>query len=74
MSNDYEKRLDFDSDTFEEMKKDMNFVLQRLIGNMQEKGTTEGSMTLKINVTMVKEFIKTACATSTRILRVKQER
>lgn len=57
MSNDYEKKLDFDSDTFEEMKNDMNFVLQRLIGNMQEKGTTEGSMTLKIDVTMVKEFI-----------------
>ena len=57
MSEDSEKRLDFDSNTFEEMKKDMNFVLQRLIGNMQEKGTTEGSMTLKIDVTMVKEFI-----------------
>ena len=57
MSGDFEKRLDFDSDTFEEMKKDMNFVLQRLIGNMQEKGTNEGSMTLKIDVTMVKEYI-----------------
>lgn len=57
MSEDFEKRLDFDSDTFQEMKKDMNFVLQRLIGNMQEKGTNEGSMTLKIDVTMVKEFI-----------------
>lgn len=57
MSEDFEKKLDFDSDTFEEMKKDMNFVLQRLIGNMQEKGTNEGSMTLKIDVTMVKEFI-----------------
>ena len=57
MMEDLEKKLDFDSDTFEEMKKDMNFVLQRLIGNMQEKGTNEGSMTLKIDVTMVKEFI-----------------
>lgn len=57
MKEDFEKRLDFDSDTFEEMKRDMNFVLQRLIGNMQEKGTDEGSMTLKIDVTMVKEFI-----------------
>ena len=57
MSGDFEKRLDFDSDTFEEMKRDMNFVLQRLIGNMQEKGTNEGSMTLKIDVTIVKEFI-----------------
>lgn len=57
MKEDFEKRLDFDSDTFEEMKRDMNFVLQRLIGNMQEKGTNEGSMSLKIDVTMVKEFI-----------------
>lgn len=57
MSGEFEKRLDFDSDTFKEMKRDMNFVLQRLIGNMQEKGTNEGSMTLKIDVTMVKEFI-----------------
>ncbi len=57
MKEDFEKRLDFDSDTFEEMKRDMNFVLQRLIGNMQEKGTNEGSMTLKIDVTMIKEFI-----------------
>lgn len=57
MSEDFEKRLDFDSDTFEDMKEDMNFVLQRLIGNMQEKCTNEGSMTLKIDVTMVKEFI-----------------
>lgn len=36
MDKEFEKRLDFDSDTFEEMKRDMNFVLQRLIGNMQE--------------------------------------
>ncbi len=57
MDRDFEKRLDFDSDTFEDMKKDMNFVLQRLIGNMQEKGTSEGSMTLKIDVTMVKEYV-----------------
>lgn len=55
--NDYDKRLDFDSDTFGDMKTDMNFVLQRLLGNMVEKQSTEGSMTIKIDVTMVKEFI-----------------
>lgn len=55
--NEYDKRLDFDSDTFEDMKHDMNFVLQRLLGNMIEKQSTEGSMTIKIDVTMVKEFI-----------------
>lgn len=57
MNEEFEKRLDFDSDTFEDMKRDMNFVLQRLIGNMQEKGTNEGSMTLKVDVTMVNEYI-----------------
>lgn len=57
MENEFEKRLDFDSDTFGDMKRDMNFVLQRLIGNMREKGTDEGSMTLKIDVTMVREFV-----------------
>lgn len=57
MISEYEKALDFDSDTFEDMKRDMNFILQRLVGTMQEKGAIEGSMTLKIDVSMVKEFI-----------------
>lgn len=35
--NDFDKKLDFDSNTFENMKHDMNFVLQRLLGNMIEK-------------------------------------
>lgn len=26
--NDFDKKLDFDSNTFEDMKRDMNFVLQ----------------------------------------------
>lgn len=55
--NDFDKRLDFDSDTFENVKHDMSFVLQRLLGNMIEKQSTEGSMTIKIDITMVKEFI-----------------
>lgn len=57
MVTKYEKAIDFDSDTFGDMKQDMNFILQRLLDTMQEKGATEGSMTLKIDVTMVKEFI-----------------
>lgn len=55
--NDFDKKLDFDSNAFENMKHDMNFVLQRLLGNMIEKQSNEGSMTIKIDVTMVKEFI-----------------
>lgn len=57
MDKEFEKKLDFDSDTFEDMKRDMTFVLQRLIGNMEEKGSNEGTMTLKIDITMIKEFI-----------------
>lgn len=57
MVREYEKALDFDSDTFEGAKCDMNFILQRLVGTMQEKGAMEGSMTLRIDITMVKEFI-----------------
>lgn len=63
--NDFDKKLDFDSNTFENMKHDMNFVLQRLLGNMIEKQSNEGSMTIKIDVTMVKEFSRT----TTRISR-----
>lgn len=57
MDKEFEKKLDFDSDTFEDLKRDMNFILQRLVGTMLEKGATEGSMTLKMDVTMIKEFI-----------------
>lgn len=32
MNEEYIKRLDFDSDTFEAMKTDMNFILQRMNG------------------------------------------
>lgn len=39
------------------MKQDMNLILQGLIENMIEKHTNEGSMTVKIDVVIVKEFI-----------------
>ena len=43
MNEEYIKRLDFDSDTFEAMKTDMNFILQRMIGSMIEKDSTENA-------------------------------
>lgn len=54
---DFVKKLDFDSDTFENIKKDMNFILQRLICNMQEKECSEGSITLKLDVEFSREYI-----------------
>lgn len=41
--SDFVKELNFDGDTFNDMKRDMNFVLQRLLGNMQEKECQEGT-------------------------------
>lgn len=57
MNEEYIKRLDFDSETFEAMKTDMNFILQRMLGSMIEKDSTEGSMTIKIDINMVTEWI-----------------
>ena len=55
--DEFVKKLDFDSDTFEQMKQDATFVLQRLLGNMIEKGSHEGSMTIKIDVSMTSNEI-----------------
>lgn len=59
MSNidEFVKKINFNEDTFADAKRDMNFVLQRLIDNMLNKGSTEGSMTLKLDVTLKEEFI-----------------
>lgn len=51
------KALNFDSDTLGNAKRDANFVLQRLLGNMVEKGSTNGSLTLKIDVSFAQEYI-----------------
>lgn len=51
------KALDLDSDTLGNAKRDVNFVLQKLIGNMAEKGSTNGSLTLKIDVSFTQEYI-----------------
>lgn len=51
------KALDLDSDTLGNAKRDVNFILQKLIGNMVEKGSTNGSLTLKIDVSFTQEYI-----------------
>lgn len=51
------KELNFDGDTFNDMKRDMNFVLQRLLGNMQEKECQEGTLTLKLDVSLTREYV-----------------
>lgn len=55
--SDFVKELNFDGDTFNDMKRDMNIVLQRLLGNMQEKECQEGTLTLKLDVSLVREYV-----------------
>lgn len=60
MSNsveDFEKKLDFSSDTFQGMLRDASFVLQRLLGNMVEKGAKEGSLNIKLEVELKEQHI-----------------
>lgn len=54
---DFEKKLDFSGDTFQGMLRDASFVLQRLLGNMIEKGATEGSMNIKLEVDLKEQYI-----------------
>lgn len=57
MDKEFVRELNFDSDTFEQMKQDMNFVLQRLMGRMLESDTTEGTMNIKIDVKLLEEYV-----------------
>lgn len=61
--SDFVKELNFDGDTFNDMKRDMNFVLQRLLGNMQEKECQEGTLTLKLDVSLVRNTCRTTIRT-----------
>lgn len=51
------KKLTMDSDTFEGLKRDMTFVLQRLLGNMLEKGSNEGNLTVKMDISLASESV-----------------
>lgn len=51
------KKLTMDSDTFEGLKRDMTFVLQRLLGNMLEKESNEGSLTVKMDISLASESV-----------------
>ena len=44
MNEEYIKRLDFDSDTFEAMKTDMNFILQHFLVMMIREARTKATL------------------------------
>lgn len=57
MQEEFIKKMTLDSDIFDQLRTDANFVLQRLIGNMFEKESDEGTMTLKLEISFDNEFI-----------------
>ncbi|MCC8157264.1 MAG: hypothetical protein LIO54_08315 [Oscillospiraceae bacterium] len=51
------KEMTLESETFETPRQNFNRVLQRLFKSMIESGSNEGSITLKVDVTLATEFI-----------------
>ena len=51
------KSLKIEDETFEQLREDMNQVLQKLLANMAEKGSTEGKLTVGIDVSFTEEKV-----------------
>lgn len=50
IDREFVKELRLDGELFDQVREDFNFVLQRLLGNMQEKGADSGALTLKLEI------------------------
>ena len=53
----YEQSLHINDDAFLSMREDADNVLQKLLENMVEKGAMEGSLTIKIDIALIQEYI-----------------
>lgn len=56
--NTYERTLHFGDEALLPVTQDADLVLQRLLKNMVEKGGTDGSLTIKIDVEMVQDVVQ----------------
>ena len=54
----FEQNLHIDDTAFDGMRYDTDRVLQKLLKNMIEKESMEGSVTIKIDVSLKQEFIQ----------------
>lgn len=54
---EYDLAAVIENECFAQMRGDANRVLQKLLNNMVEKSTNEGSVTIKIDITLQPEFI-----------------
>lgn len=57
MSNLNYQELTLDSDTFETVRANFDLLLQKLLNKMSQNDSDEGSITLKIDIQMMSEFI-----------------
>lgn len=58
MDKAYIRELNFDCDTFADVKESLNTVLQKLLGTMVGCGAKEGSITMKLDVGFRSETIQ----------------
>ena len=56
--NAYQQTIHLEDSIFEKMRNDANDILKKLIKNMVEKGTTEGSLSIKADITLKRNWIK----------------
>lgn len=49
-------RVALAADTFDQLRFDTDLVLNKLLKNMAEKGTHEGSVSIKIDVSLTEEY------------------
>lgn len=54
---EYDQRVTIEGESFMQMRADANVVLQKLLKNMVEKETNEGSLTIKVDVNLVPEWV-----------------
>jgi len=51
------RELKIEADTFEKMRADTNFILQRALGMMKDKDSMEGKVTINLDIKLLPEFI-----------------
>lgn len=54
---EYDQATVIESGCFAQMRADTNKVLQKLLNNMVEKSTNEGSVAIKIDITLQPEYV-----------------
>lgn len=53
-----EMTLHFDDEVFDKLRGDADQVLQKLLSNMTQKGSTEGKVTITIDVSFIEETVQ----------------